>query len=196
MKILCLYNNPCAEELFDWIRNEGNEVVIISTSLDVDWCKKQNFELTISYTYRYILTEDIIKALNNNVVNIHNSFLPYNRGADPNMWSIIDSTPSGVTIHYIDKGIDTGNIIAQSIVSLEKNDTLATSYYRLDVEAKELFKRVFPFYDYWKEMKKEAVGKGTYHSVADGIELKRMIPDYDISINEFKKIFEERYKKV
>ena len=39
--------------------------------------------------------------------------LPYNRGKNPNVWPIIDGTPAGVTLHYIDSGIDTGEIIHQ-----------------------------------------------------------------------------------
>ena len=41
------------------------------------------------------------------------SFLPYNRGSHPNFWSFIDDTPKGITIHEIDEGADTGNIVFQ-----------------------------------------------------------------------------------
>ena len=38
------------------------------------------------------------------------SYLPFNRGKNPNVWSIIESTPCGATIHKIDEKIDTGKI--------------------------------------------------------------------------------------
>ena len=38
---------------------------------------------------------------------MHISYLPFNRGAHPNYWSFKDNSPKGVTIHFIDNGIDT-----------------------------------------------------------------------------------------
>ena len=71
MKILCLYNNECAIPLFEWIKNQNHETVLFSDKLDKEWCLSQKFDLTVSYTYRYIIKEDVISALNNNVVNLH-----------------------------------------------------------------------------------------------------------------------------
>lgn len=50
-------------------------------------------------------------------MNLHISYLPWNKGADPNFWSCIDGTPAGVTLHHIDAGVDTGDIIAQALMS-------------------------------------------------------------------------------
>jgi len=189
MKVLCLYNNECALELFEWIKEQGNEIVLCSEKLDVKWCVKSQFDLTVSYTYRYILDIVILNALNNNVVNIHNSYLPWNRGADPNMWSILEGTPRGVTLHYMDTTIDKGYIIAQRLVlDDEENRTMESTYYNLDNAAKLLFKEAFQYYEYWPEMKKKAIGRGTYHSVEDGRRIKDKILTYSISIEELKKI--------
>ena len=117
MNILCLYNNDCALDLFRWLNEEGHIITINSNILDAEWCREKSFDLTVSYTYRYILTEEVLSALNNNVVNLHNSFLPFNRGADPNLWSIVEGTPRGVSLHYMDSKLDKGYIIAQSIVN-------------------------------------------------------------------------------
>ena len=140
MKILCLYNNDCALELFTWLERQGHEIIYCTKRLDENWCRKQKFELTVSYTYRYILPNNIIVGLNNNVVNIHNSFLPWNRGADPNIWSLIDETPRGVTLHYMDEKLDKGNIITQQLIVDGEDETLKSSYDNLDKAAKELFK--------------------------------------------------------
>lgn len=186
MKILGLYNNECAIELFDWLSSIGHEVILMTEKLNTDWCIEQKFDLAISYTYRYILSSELIDALGNNVINIHNSYLPWNRGADPNLWSIVDKTPRGVTIHYMDAELDKGFIIAQELVEDGDDETLSSSYYNLDVEAKALFKKVFAYYDKWPLMKKKCLGKGSYHSVKDGEEIKSVIDTYDISITEFK----------
>ncbi len=186
MKILCLYNNPCAIELFNWLSEGRNDTVLWSDRLDASWCLYQNFDLTVSYTYRYILTEDVINALGNNAVNIHNSFLPFNRGSDPNIWSILDGTPRGVTLHYIDSKVDHGAIIVQTIVPIRVGDTLKTSYDALDSAAKALFRTAFAYYPFWREMAKQSLGSGTYHAVADGCRLREKIVSYDVKACEFR----------
>lgn len=187
MKILCLYNNSCAEELFQWLREQGHETILCTGRFDTDWCSGEKFDLTVSYTYRYILKKDQIKALNNNVVNLHNSYLPWNRGADPNIWSMIDGTPRGVSLHYVDEHLDKGNIIAQKFVIDSDDETFESSYNNLDRAAKELFKEVFRFYPYWQEMQKIPVGKGNYHSISDGAEIKKRIITYDMKISDFRR---------
>lgn len=191
MKILCLYNNECAVELFGWLKEQGHETVLWSDRLDAKWCKEQAFDLTVSYTYRYIISEKIINSLKDNVVNIHNSMLPWNRGADPNLWSIVENTPRGVTLHYINAGLDKGPIIAQEVVDDTDNETLKSSYNNLDIAAKAMFKKAFKYVDFWQSMKKTPVGNGSYHSVKDGEKIKSVIDTYDLSITEFRNRLKE-----
>ena len=94
-----------------------------SKSLNVYFSSKQikhnylnKFKIVVSYGYNHIIPE---KFITNNIYNLHISFLPYNRGAHPNFWSFIENTPSGVTIHKIDQGIDTGKIIFQKMIDFE-----------------------------------------------------------------------------
>lgn len=186
MKILCLYQNKCAIELFQWIQEQGHEIILYTERLNTSWCREEEFDLTVSYTYRHILTQDILSALNHNVVNIHNSYLPWNRGADPNIWSIVDDTPRGVTLHYMDAALDKGYIITQRLVEKEIGETLQSSYEKLDKTAKELFQEAFVFYKDWPQMKKIPLGKGTYHSVQDGVAIKRVIDTFELTVVEFK----------
>lgn len=200
MKILCLYNNEIAVELFEWMRSLGHEMVIYSERLHTSWCLAQSFDLTVSYTYRYILTQEVIGDLNNNVVNIHNSYLPWNRGADPNIWSIIDDTPRGVTLHYIDSQLDHGDIIAQTLLSpplrqgvesveYENNvPTLSSTYDDLDKAAKQLFKDAFQYYSFWNRMRKSTSQGGFYHRASEARGIKDAISSYDISITKFKSL--------
>jgi methionyl-tRNA formyltransferase len=51
-------------------------------------------------------------------LNIHPSLLPDYRGPSPLFWQLRDGAPTGVTIHYLDEGLDTGDIAAQAAVSL------------------------------------------------------------------------------
>src|SRR4051812_27787613 len=64
-------------------------------------------DFLVSYGYRHIIGADILAQFPRRAVNLHISYLPWNRGSDPNLWSLLDGTPTGVTIHYLEAGIDT-----------------------------------------------------------------------------------------
>ncbi len=185
MKILFLYNNDCAVELGESIKAMGHEVVPFKERLTPEFALSGKFDLAVSYTYRYILTDELIDALGGNVVNIHNAYLPYNRGADPNLWSIVEGTPRGVTLHYISAGLDKGDIIAQRLVTEGDGDTLKSSYDNLDRNAKEMFMEALAQYDKWDELRHPQEGKGTYHSLKDGERIKSVITSYDMKIKDF-----------
>ena len=51
MKILCLYNNECAVELFEWIKEQGHETICSSEKLRVQWCREQKFDLAVVQIY-------------------------------------------------------------------------------------------------------------------------------------------------
>lgn len=191
MKILCLYGNECALELFEWLGEQGHDVTLCTEKVNPEWCKGRQFDLAVSYTYRHILTDAQLKALDYNAVNIHNSFLPWNRGADPNIWSIVDDTPRGVTLHYMDEELDRGGIIVQELVEEKLGETLHSSYEELDKAAKQLFRTAFAYYRHWPEMKKLPSGRGTYHSLKDGERIKSMIDDYDMTVVRFKERVKE-----
>jgi hypothetical protein len=86
-----------------------------------------NYDLIISFGYRHIISKEIIKSVNCPIINLHISYLPYNRGAHPNFWSFYDKTPSGVTIHLVNEGIDTGPIIYQRHIIFDNNEKMRMS---------------------------------------------------------------------
>jgi methionyl-tRNA formyltransferase len=103
-------------------------------------------DVAVSVLFDYILREPFLASFPKGVVNLHPSLLPWNRGQYPNVWSIIEDTPSGVTFHYIDPGIDTGDIIAQKTVEVEPVDTGETLYRKLERAGLDLFKEAWgPF---------------------------------------------------
>jgi methionyl-tRNA formyltransferase len=74
-------------------------------------------------------------------VNIHTGITPEYRSADPIFWALYCGEPEkvGVTIHYIDRGIDTGPILRQENVPLEPSDSLASIYVRCIRRGAELY---------------------------------------------------------
>jgi len=112
--------------------------------ISVAFLEMNNIDFVISYRYRHMVNRSIIEYLNGKIINLHISLLPWNRGADPNLWSFLEDTPKGVTIHYIDEGLDTGEILVQKDVSYDMNDTLRSSYNRLSATIEDLFRIYWP----------------------------------------------------
>lgn len=89
-------------------------------------------------------------------------------------------------MHYMESKLDKGAIIAQRLVPLLPDDTLKSSYDRLDRAAQEQFRQTFQWYSYWTQMKKYPVGEGTYHTIRDGVLFRRIIDSYDMQAEEFR----------
>ena len=108
--------------------------------LNLNDIRSINPDLIISYGYKIILTKDITSFYKNRIINLHISYLPWNRGMHPNFWSFFDNTPKGITIHFIDSAVDTGDIIFQKeVVFTENENTLQKTYNILRQEMENLF---------------------------------------------------------
>ena len=75
-----------------------------------------------------ILNRKTLSKLNATVINTHQGITPCYRGAHGAYWALTQNDPAhcGVTVHLVDEGIDTGNIIAQSVIAPEANDSFVT----------------------------------------------------------------------
>lgn len=90
----------------------------------IDEFKKQRPDIMIVVAYGLILPQEVLDVPKYGCINIHASILPTWRGAAPINYSILhgDDT-TGVTIMQMDKGMDTGNIIAKVHYSISKKET-------------------------------------------------------------------------
>ena len=126
------------------------------------------YDLVVSFGYRHVIKQSIIEGLNCPVFNLHISYLPYNRGAHPNFWSFADNTPSGVSIHLVDKGVDTGPIVYQKIVTFaEIEKTFSQTYTTLIREIETLFINNLDDLLRGSWTAKPQIGKGSHHFFKD-----------------------------
>jgi methionyl-tRNA formyltransferase len=88
-------------------------------------------DIILSVFWAYILPPVLFNIPPRGCINFHCSYLPYNKGANPNVWPIIEGTKAGISLHYIDEGIDTGAVIAQHEIPVEITDTGGTLYKKL-----------------------------------------------------------------
>lgn len=199
MKILFLTNNSNTQPLIDWLRNDQKEDVdVYAKKINKIVIKKYKPEFIISYNYKYLISKEIVDLFQSKIINLHISFLPWNRGANPNIWSFIDNTKKGVTIHQIDSGIDTGPLLLQEEISFDENkETLFSSYNLLHNQIQELFKKN------WKNIKNNRLsfiaqkGKGSMHTLGDYAKISSLIKDnWNISIKDFKQIFGQKHDEL
>jgi phosphoribosylglycinamide formyltransferase-1 len=89
------------------------------------WLQLRGVELVVLAGYMHLLTPSFLDRFPDRVVNVHPSLLP----AFPGVRAIADALASGVdttgvTIHYVDEGLDTGAVIRQEPVAVEPRATL------------------------------------------------------------------------
>ena len=159
-----------------WLSSIGETVLQTDERITPPFIQHNKVVFLVSYGYRHIIAKDILDQLPDRAINLHISYLPWNRGADPNLWSFVDGTPKGVTIHYLDPGIDTGDIIVQKEVKFDShNETLATTYQKLQTAIQDLFRR------HWHEIKTQTCtrrrqeGIGSVHRSKDKEQLSHLM---------------------
>lgn len=95
---------------FIWKEN-SNEVA--------EWIRKQKPDLIVVFSMSQLLKNEILIIPSLGVINLHPSFLPNYRGANPDFWQYFDMEMNpGATVHYVDVGEDTGDIVFQDRVHI------------------------------------------------------------------------------
>ncbi len=89
--------------------------------------KAFNADLLVSMSFNQILKKEIIGLAKNGFINCHAGALPFYRGRNPLNWAIINGEKQfGITVHYVDEGIDTGDIVEQRLYSISLEDNYAS----------------------------------------------------------------------
>lgn len=189
--ILFLSNNEESMELYHWLKEQEteHEVYHISNKITLDMVQKLEPDFIVSYNYRYLVPEDVLSFMKGKAVNLHVSYLPYNRGSSPNFFSFLDDTPKGVTIHEMTAGLDKGRILCQEKVLFdEEKESFASSYHILQERIMELFRHN------WQDIKEGTCTgffpeeKGTYHTMKQLNEFRAEHPfQWDDNIAEKKR---------
>ncbi len=168
-KILFLGYDKKTTRLIDEIKFYNKNYIIKQTDKKITLKNLKKYDSIISFGYRYLIDKEIIKQLKISIVNLHISYLPYNRGAHPNFWSFVENTHSGVSILQIDEGIDTGKLIYKKIIDFElfenrKILTFKKTYKTLLTEVENLFLKNIDHIINHNFFSHEQIGKGSYHS--------------------------------
>lgn len=117
-----------------FLENEAQFISILK-EYSVDW--------VILAGFMRILKRRFLQSFPNRIINIHPSLLPDFRGNDaPRRALESGRNESGTTVHFVDEGIDTGQIIDRAIVKIFENDTVQTLHSRIKKAEHKLYPEV------------------------------------------------------
>lgn len=109
----------------------------------VDVLRGENVDLVVLAGFMRIVGPVFLAAYPRRIINIHPSLLPKHRGANAAAQALAagDRT-TGCTVHYVDEGVDTGEIIAQREVPVFPGDTAEALQARIQTAEHELLPSV------------------------------------------------------
>jgi phosphoribosylglycinamide formyltransferase-1 len=123
-------------ELPDYESREDRDLAM------ADWLEEQGVTLVACAGYMHLLTPAFLARFDR-IVNIHPSLLPAFPGTTPIKDALAaKAAETGVTVHWVDEGIDTGQVIAQEQVAIESDDTLEALRERLQAVEHRLYPQV------------------------------------------------------
>ena len=99
----------------------------INSAETIELLKQFNPNLVIVNGTR-ILSKEVINSVHCKLINIHAGITPKYRGVHGAYWALAnnDQANCGVTVHFVDEGIDTGNIIDQKVITITDKDNFST----------------------------------------------------------------------
>ncbi|QQG29817.1 bifunctional UDP-4-amino-4-deoxy-L-arabinose formyltransferase/UDP-glucuronic acid oxidase ArnA [Pectobacterium carotovorum] len=102
-------------------------------------------DVIFSFYYRALLSDDILQLPSFGAFNLHGSLLPRYRGRAPVNWVLVNGeTQTGVTLHKMVSRADAGDIVAQSVVAIDDEDTALTLHGKCRTAAAALLAQQLP----------------------------------------------------
>ena len=104
-------------------------------------------ELVVLAGFMKLFQPPFVRKYKNRIINVHPTLLPAFPGAHPVADTLTYGVKfTGVTVHFVDEGIDTGTIIAQSVVPVLDTDDEESLHNRIQVEEHKLYPQVIKWY--------------------------------------------------
>lgn len=139
------------------------------------------FNLIISIHCKQIFPSKLVNSVR--CINVHPGLNPFNRGWFPQVFSILNKLPCGVTIHEMDEQVDHGGVIYQKSVDSYEWDTSLTLYNRiLEVEIELLKKYLVDLIN--KNYKTETVSEGNINYINDFKSLCKIDLDKKVTMGQ------------
>ncbi len=106
------------------IESRGKKRKTYNTML-LDWLKQQNPDFIILAGYMKILSPKIIKEFQKMIINIHPADTSFHQGLHGYEWAFENKLERTIiTVHFVDKGLDTGSVIGKKEVNISDCETI------------------------------------------------------------------------
>ena len=122
----------------------GFKVIVSPDPYDTDSVDVFSPDIILSSGYDRMLRPETVQKYSQRIINLHAAYLPWARGIGTTLFATMLRYPFGVSVHFINEGLDTGKLIARKLVHPGPNDTLRTFYSKLLTATEELFFENFP----------------------------------------------------
>lgn len=137
-----------AQELVDLCSFLPVENILIGQAFcgadSVELLRQLDLDFIIGVHFPAIIPPEILSIPKQGVLNLHPAFLPYNRGWHTPSWAILEDTPIGATLHFMNDGVDTGDIVHRKQICVSPGDTAHSLYLRLKKLELEVFEEAWP----------------------------------------------------
>jgi folate-dependent phosphoribosylglycinamide formyltransferase PurN len=187
-KILFLGYDSSQTVLIKFLRSKGYNVNLNrQKQLYINSTLNKNYYLIISFGYKKIIKKKFLDKINCPIINLHISYLPFNKGAHPNFWSFVENTPKGVTIHLVNEKIDNGKyLFRKKKIFKKKNITFESTYFELIKEIEKLFIKNYKTILSKKFNLHNYKSRGTFHSSKN---LPKSLKSWKTKVNDFLKTY-------
>ena len=126
------HKTPENDDFIEHLQNNNFNFTFENINDCIEGIKKFNPNYLLSVYYRFVVGGKILNMVNNNAMNLHPSLLPSYRGAKSSVWAIINNERyTGISFHYMNEELDSGNIILQKKISIFDEDTAFSLYHKL-----------------------------------------------------------------
>jgi methionyl-tRNA formyltransferase len=129
--------------------------------------EKAKLDYILSIHFPYMIPPSVLAIPRVGTLNLHPSYLPYNRGWHTPSWSIIHGTPFGATLHWVDESLDSGDIAMQTVVDVLPEDTADSLYQRVLRAEVQLMRDALPRMLDHSLPRRPQHGNATEHRKAD-----------------------------
>ena len=110
---------------------------------DYEVLKELDIDLIVTCAYGQIIPKEVLDLPKRGCVNVHASILPKYRGSAPIQWAIMNGDKkTGVTIMYMDEGMDTGDIIKCCEIPILDTDNVGTMHDKLSILGRDTLESV------------------------------------------------------
>ena len=134
----------------------------------VERLRRLDLDYLVSVHFPYLVPAAVLALPRYGAVNLHPALLPYNRGWHTPTWAILDGTPAGATLHFMDEGVDSGDIVHQREVAVRPDDTADSLYQRVLAAEVDVFREAWPSLARREPPRRpQSEGSGTVHTRQD-----------------------------